>query len=93
VIRDVTGVADAACLERESATRSARKDACCETTSASKSAANIARKAAAKRAATRRVVEMTRHRKQCREDAVLPPAYKRSFLTLTCLHVIIIYFI
>jgi len=38
-------------------------------------------------------VEMTRHRKQCREDAVLPPAYKRSFLTLTCLHVIIIYFI
>jgi len=75
----VTGGADAACPEWESATRSARKVASCETTSASKGGAYIARKAAAKRAATPQVVEMTRHRKRCREDAVLPPAYKRSF--------------
>jgi len=66
VTSTVTGGADAVDLELGSATRGARKDACCETTSASKSgvrratkrAIEVTTKVAAKSAATSRAIRV-----------------------------------
>ena len=66
VISTVTGGADAVSPELGSATRGARKDACCETTSASKSgvrraarrAIEVTTKVAAKSAATSRAIRV-----------------------------------